>query len=96
MGLDWNPIGKPKPGHEEEFDRLFDMLKEGAPPKPSLISRMFSGTPKVDPEERWLDIQITPYETLGTPRVGRDEAAEDWLRREYDEGRTAKNPGTVC
>ena len=92
MGLDWNPIGKPKPGHEDEFERLFDLLKDGGPPKPSLLSRLFGRAPKVDPQERWSQIQITPYETLGAPRVGRDEAAEEWLRREYDEGRTARKP----
>ena len=26
MGLDWNPIGKPKPGHEDESEKLFYML----------------------------------------------------------------------
>ena len=26
MGLDWQPLGKPKPGHEAEFDRLYDEI----------------------------------------------------------------------
>jgi hypothetical protein len=26
MGLDWNPIGKPKPGHEAEYEKLFNLL----------------------------------------------------------------------
>ncbi len=92
MGLDWNPMGKSKPGHEEEFERLFDLLKDGPPPRPSLLSRLLGRTPKVDPQERWFEVQITPYETLGAPRVGRDNAAEAWLRQQYDEGKTAKKP----
>lgn len=26
MGLDWVPLGKPKPGYEEEYEKLFNLL----------------------------------------------------------------------
>ena len=26
MGLDWQPLGKPKPGHEAEFDKLYKKI----------------------------------------------------------------------
>jgi hypothetical protein len=30
MGLDWNPIGKPKPGFESEFASIFQQIGESS------------------------------------------------------------------
>lgn len=75
MGLDWNPIGKPKPGHEDEFERLF---------------RLIADTPREDPaleamQHRWFEIQVLPYETLRAPRVGTDAVADAWARERFKE-----------
>jgi hypothetical protein len=72
MGLDWNPIGRPKAGHEDEFDRLFSLLVQRDTP--------------IDREQvtkQWLGIQISPFETIKAPRVGFDPAADAWARDRY-------------
>jgi hypothetical protein len=68
MGLDWNPMGRPKPGAEQEFARLF---------------RQIESTPEDRREplvKRFQQITQPPFETLGAPRVGSDPKADDWLR----------------
>lgn len=72
MGLDWNPIGKPKIGSEEEFDRLFSLLVDG--------------NVELDKEQlvkQWLEIQVSPFETIKAPRVGFDPRADTWARDRY-------------
>ncbi len=70
MGLDWQPLGKPKPGHEAEFDELYDEVFDAGNKDESLM-------------ERLRQIAITPHETLGAPRVGFDAAADRWAAEEY-------------
>lgn len=70
MGLDWQPLGKPKRGHEAAFDELFEELVSSASRDPSLW-------------DRFAKIEISPYETLGAPRVGTDAEADRWALREY-------------
>lgn len=87
MGLDWNPIGKAKPGHEEEFEHLFHRLGElpvnvGAWER---LKRRLRGIDRDALDRRWREIQITTYETLGAPRVGTDAPADDWARARYRE-----------
>lgn len=74
MGLDWNPGNKPKPGYEEEFDRLFRQL-ENVPERTEQESLL----------QRFRDISISAFETLNTPRVGYSEAADAWAREAYRE-----------
>lgn len=72
MGLDWNPIGKPKIGSESEFNRLFSLLVDG--------------TAELDKEKlakQWLEIQMSPFETIQAPRVGFDTRADAWARDRY-------------
>ena len=85
MGLDWNPIGKPKPGAEEEFARLFKQLGE-LPTSPGWFEKIRLRRRGIDREaikKRWEEIQITPYETLGAPRVGESAEADVWARERY-------------
>jgi hypothetical protein len=70
MGLDWQPLGKPKPGHEAEFEVLYDALFEAESRDPALLTRL-------------REIQISPHETLGTPRVGSDAQADRWAAQQY-------------
>jgi hypothetical protein len=84
MGLDWNPLGRPKPGHEEEFARLFREIGEMA--HAGLIERLRRRLRGVDPEAikaRWLDIQVSPLETVGAPRVGVSAEATAWAREQW-------------
>ena len=68
MGLDWNPLSRPKPGHEQEFANIVEMNVHELPPKEQqrIIARL-------------QDISEAPFETLGAPRVGFDPEAEEWL-----------------
>lgn len=67
MGLDWNPENKPKPGHEQEFAHLIKIRNE----RPS--------AEREEVEDRFEEISITPYESLGAPMVGRAREADKWL-----------------
>lgn len=80
MGLDWNPIGKPKPGHEEEFRRLFFLLVGGD-----------ASADKEQLAKQWLEIQLSPFETIKAPRVGSDPSADAWARDRYQ---TIQHPTT--
>jgi hypothetical protein len=70
MGLDWQPLGKPKPGHEAEFDKLYEEIFHFDNKDESLW------------EQLWA-VAISPYETLGAPRVGVDAVADRWAAEEY-------------
>jgi len=70
MGLDWQPLGKPKPGHEAEFEELFTAL---------FIDQVRDRVKR----DRLSAIEISPYETLGIPRVGFDPAADRWAAERY-------------
>jgi hypothetical protein len=74
MGLDWNPLGRSRAGHEEEFTRLFAELDGGT---------VSDDDPRL---ERFREISEAPFETLGAPRVGSDPAADEWLRANLREG----------
>lgn len=85
MGLDWNPIAKPKPGHEDEFARLFKVLGD-LPVNVGWTKKMFRRLRGIDREaidRRWREIQITPYETLQAPRVGTSPDANAWALSQY-------------
>jgi hypothetical protein len=73
MGLDWNPIGKPKPGFEAEYEALF---------------REIGKTKRTDPnvkalQQKFFAVSILPFETLKAPRVGVDAAADKWAMRDF-------------
>ncbi|MBW8684173.1 hypothetical protein [Chitinophaga rhizophila] len=82
MGLDWRPLGKPKPGCKDRFDQLFRILRgiDPIPVKPGTRKRFTREELKAE----WFDIQIPSYETIQAPRVGRDQEADDWVKRLYE------------
>jgi hypothetical protein len=85
LGLDWNPLARPKAGEEAEFERLFNDLKsEQTSRGAGLLSRLLGPRrlTKVEREaklERFQAISEAPFVTLGAPRVGIDPAANAWL-----------------
>lgn len=87
MGLDWNPIGRPKRGHEQEYERLFHLLGDGKLDEPwtARLKRNIFGFDREAATQRWLEIQESPFVTLGAPQVGRDAAADEWARTRYRE-----------
>lgn len=70
MGLDWQPLDKPKPGHEAEFDKLYKEIFDFDNKDESLWEQLRA-------------VAISPYETLGAPRVGVDAEADRWAAEEY-------------
>ena len=81
MGLDWRPLGKPKAGFEERYNQLFRLIQE-------TDEQQLEGEKKSKKNElldEWSKIQIPSYETIKAPRVGRDNVADDWLKKKYDE-----------
>lgn len=86
MGLDWNPLGKPKPGNEDEFASIFVQLGEsrdwGWFEK---IRRRRQGRDRESLLTRWTEIQITPHQTVGAPQVGSSAEADAWARQRYKE-----------
>jgi hypothetical protein len=86
MGLDWNPLGKPKPGEEEAFYGYLGAT--GSPDRwmqPSGLKHGKSLFRKSVSSEEYFAAQITPYETLGAPQVGIDANADDWILGQYEQ-----------
>jgi len=83
VGLDWNPLSRPKPGAEAEFERLVALSLD----KLSKHDRKAAA-------KRFEEITDAPFETLGAPRVGSDPQATEWLlakvRENGDEERYAE------
>ena len=69
MALDWAPLPLPKPGHAEEFAMLLARVKSG---DHTALDRLAS-------------IATPVFETLGAPRVGYDDEADEWLRTKVGE-----------
>jgi hypothetical protein len=103
MGLDWNPMAKPRAGFEEEFHTIFHELQGTAVPQKRMgWARIFNPRRLTESEEkerrkRFQEISDPPYALLGAPRVGYDEAADGWLldkleragkRKDYEKART--------
>lgn len=92
MGLDWNPLGRPKPGHEDEFATLFKRLGD-LPVNVGWLEKMkrrLRGIDRDAMDRRWREIQVTPYETLQAPRVGTDPRADAWALERYREQQSPK------
>ena len=88
MGLDWNPLARPKAGNEAEFDQLFSLLIGKEPLYLTAFSAFFGITsPKRKREKRLArlrEISDPPFATLGAPRVGFDAPADAWLRAKLE------------
>ena len=84
MGLDWNPLGKPKPGYEDEFASIFQQLGESSDwGWLEKRRRRREGTDREGLHKRWDEIQITPHETVGAPQVGSSAEADAWARERF-------------
>lgn len=71
------PIGKPKIGYEKEFNDLIFKIKNYENLSVSFVDKII-GRKKPEKKElikHWKSIQNSPYETIRTPRVGRDQRA---------------------
>jgi len=89
MGLDWNPLGRPKKGHEAEHAQLFREMHEGVPSKNLFGKTKLRKLTKKEQEQRiarFKGVCEAPFEALGAPRVGLDAAADEWLRSTLDDG----------
>lgn len=85
MGLDMRPMGKPKPGYEGLYLRLFAILQGKEKQSRGFLDQLGSAKPLTQDEllQHWYAIQIPTYETIGAPQVGRDAAADTWIRELY-------------
>lgn len=63
MGLDCVPLGLPEPGHEEEWNRLMELI--------------YAGLNTEERWDRLDKISVPPFDTIDPPRVGRDKEADD-------------------
>jgi hypothetical protein len=66
MGLDLVVEGAARPGHEDEWRRLIEAYFAG-------------GEIDDQTQARWNEISTPGYMTIGAPRVGHDQAADDWI-----------------
>lgn len=87
MGLDWRPMGKPKPGFEERFKQIFRILTDKEKQEIGFFDKLKGKKVKSKDEllEEWFDISDKTYETIKAPRVGRDKVADDWIKGKYQE-----------
>lgn len=85
MGLDMIPMGKPKLGFEKRYAEIFQMITTNNFPKPSFLDRL-KGKKYLTKDEllnEWFENQISAYETIKAPMVGKDKEAEEWLKERY-------------
>lgn len=88
MGLDWRPMGKPKPGFEERHKQIFRILQgEEKLKELSFIDKLLGKKPVTNEQliEEFLDNTIETYETIKAPRVGYDDVANNWIKSKYCE-----------
>jgi len=87
MGLDWRPMGKPKPGFEERYVEIFNIITGRQKQALSTLDKLKGKKLKTQEEllQEWFDNSIQTYETIKAPRVGRDKPADDWLKEQYEE-----------
>ena len=87
MGLDMRPMGKPKLGFEKRFKEIFEMLTTNSIPKLTFFDKL-QGKKKATYDDllnEWFSIQISTYETIKAPRVGRDKIADEWILNKYEQ-----------
>ena len=86
MGLDWRPLGRPKPGSEERFNQIFRIIQGTEKQELSFLDKLKGKRKETRAQllEEWFSIIIPAYETIKAPRVGRDKAADDWVLKEYE------------
>jgi len=87
MGLDMRPMGKPKPGFEQRFVDIFEMVTKNTIPQPSFLDKLKGKKYPTKDQllQEWFANQIQTYETIKAPRVGRDKEADEWIRNKYSD-----------
>lgn len=75
MGLDLIPMGRPKAGMNKRFTEVFSILTGKQSPGNKTIEEI---------QEEWFSIQDPAYETIKAPLVGRDQSAEEWVKKKYE------------
>lgn len=85
MGLDMRPIGKPKLGFEKRYLEIFEIIVNGKTPKPIYNDKTKEKKFPTEKEllEEWYTNQISTYETIKAPKVGRDKEADLWIKQQY-------------
>ncbi|MDL5247635.1 hypothetical protein QRD38_18050, partial [Leptospira weilii] len=85
MGLDMRPMGKPKPGYKKRFNQLFRIIQGIEKQKLTLCEKMRGKKEKSreDLLKEWFGIQISSYETIKAPVIGKDNEANEWLNAVY-------------
>jgi hypothetical protein len=80
-------MGKPKPGFEERYIEIFKTLQEPEKQKTGFFDKL-KGKKSISREDllkEWFEMQIPTYETIKSPRVGRDKEADEWIKAKYQE-----------
>jgi hypothetical protein len=106
MGLDMNPLPRPKPGHEAEFEQTWRSLniafgklpdpEAALRPKRGFWGTLRKGEQKQKPVDtapmvaRFEDISEPHWSQLGAPVVGQDDEADAWVRDLWAQGILAK------
>ncbi|MEA5256144.1 hypothetical protein VB264_00005 [Arcicella aquatica] len=87
MGLDLVPMGKPKKGFEKRFNQIFRVIEGKETLELSFLDKLKGKKlpSKEELLEEWFANQISVYETLKAPQVGRDKEAEDWIKVKYQD-----------
>lgn len=84
MGLDWMlHSSKPKAGCETQFHRINDKLN--ALNADAAINDDKKKKLRSDLEAALEQVAVLPFQVIGAPRVGIDDAATDWFRRQVFE-----------
>lgn len=78
MGLDWVPMGRPKPDHEAEYDRLWNLLFN------EFATNEDEGTD--EDFDRFEQIIIEPYDDVGAPLIGTDPVAIELFHKMKSSG----------
>ena len=102
MGLDMNPLPRPKAGHETEFEQLWQTLNiafgklpdpdAARRPKKGFWATFFTGPDKREPVDtarmvaRFEEISEPHWRLLGAPVVGQDAQADAWVREQWAKG----------
>ncbi|WP_172298747.1 hypothetical protein [Pseudoruegeria sp. HB172150] len=92
MGLDIIPLPRAKAGHEAEFREIFLKLRAPDTDKRAGLWGKLKGRVPSEREgqvltQRFQEISEPHYLTIEAPEVGRDAAADEWVREAFAEGR---------
>ena len=86
MGLDWNPLGKPRPGGEDVYYRYIGQKSDpDSWLRPNDLKFGKGVFERAVSEDAFHASQISPYETLNAPQVGTHPEADRWAAERYAE-----------